>query len=350
MITHTRRIAAGAIAAAACLALSACGAAAAPPASEQDRNVTVTTYEGTSSFESYLVMKTGFFKKHGINVEEVVMPAGPQATNAFLSGSIDVHFIDVISLFPVLAKGEELEVISGAAGMYWTIVGDKGRSEKNWPQSITQLRGMKVAVPVKGSAADHIMTNTAIAAGMKPGDINTVATGGFPQSIAALESGQVDAAILEPLSSAKMLGQGYPSLFSYQNPRQKADVYPAEITDVLEQPEINYLARKEWREENPDVVKDFQAAIEEGFAYIQDPANFDEVVRLLRNSNYNIPSLDDKQFKTFVQGQLDLYDASYSKEAAESWSSFAKRVGISGAESIPAPEEWVSAGLLGESK
>lgn len=350
MIMRTHRIAVGAIAATVGLVLSACGAGAAPPSSEQDRNVTVTTYEGTSSFEAYLVEKTGFFDKHNINLEEVALPAGPQATNAFLSGSIDVHFGDVIQMFPLLSKGEEMEVIAGAAGMYWTVIGDKDLAGKPWPQSITQLRGKKVAVTVKGSVGEYIMRNTAIAAGMKPDDINTVATGGFPQSIAALENGNVDAAVLEPLSTAAMQVQGYPSLFSYQNPSQPTDTYPQEITDIIDQPEINYLVRKSWGEENPDVIKDFQAAIEEGFAYIQDPANFDEVVQILRKSSYNIPSLDDKQFEAFVQGQLDLYDASYSKEAAEAWSSFAKRVGVSGAESLPAPEEWVAASLLGANR
>jgi ABC-type nitrate/sulfonate/bicarbonate transport system substrate-binding protein len=125
-------------------------------AAAQDE-LNVKYYPGTTlSLPLYVGQSKGIFEKHGLKVNIVGIPAGPQATQALLTGGVDIMGNGISNTLLAQArlaksgsKDRIVGIIQGQSGLHYSLM---GQSSINWPPQgdvkaiLTAMKGKTVGV------------------------------------------------------------------------------------------------------------------------------------------------------------------------------------------------------------
>lgn len=150
-----------------------------------------------------LAEKKGFYSKHGINSEHVMIPCAI-ATNALLSGDLDY----AVCTGPGIAgaiKGLPIKLVMTTQDKLGYLLLVKPEVQK-----ITDLRGKIIGISTFGSQLYLTSVTLFRQAGMEPGkDVNLLPGGDNTARLAAMDAGKVDAAFVS--SPADIFGakRGY---------------------------------------------------------------------------------------------------------------------------------------------
>jgi NitT/TauT family transport system substrate-binding protein len=142
-----------------------------------------------------LAKQLGEFDKAGLAVELVDLKGGSDALKAVLGGSADVvsgYFDHCVNL---AAKKQELQsfvVYDRYPGLV-LVVSPKHTSEIN---SIKDLAGKKVGVSAPGSSTDFFLKYMLKKNGIDPAGTAVIGVGLGATAVAAMEQGQIDAAVM----------------------------------------------------------------------------------------------------------------------------------------------------------
>ncbi len=152
-----------------------------------------------------LAKQLGEFEKAGINVEVVDFKGGSESLKAVIGGSADVvsgYFDHCVNL---AAKGQHLQafVVYDRFPGFALVVSPKHTAEIN---SIKDLANKKVGVSAPGSSTDFFLKYMLSKNGVDPNSVAVIGVGLGGSAIAAMEQGQIDAAIM--LDPAVTLLQG----------------------------------------------------------------------------------------------------------------------------------------------
>ncbi len=152
-----------------------------------------------------LAQQLGEFEKAGITVEVVDFKGGSEALKAVIGGSADVvsgYFDHCVNL---AAKGQHLQafVVYDRYPGFALVVSPKHTAEIN---SIKDLANKKVGVSAPGSSTDFFLKYMLSKNGVDPNSVSVIGVGLGGSAIAAMEQGQIDAAIM--LDPAVTLLQG----------------------------------------------------------------------------------------------------------------------------------------------
>ena len=142
-----------------------------------------------------LANELGEFKKAGLEVEVVKFKGGSDALKAVMGGSADVvsgYFDHCVNL---AAKGQHLQafVVYDRFPGFALVVSPKHSAEIN---SIKDLANKKIGVSAPGSSTDFFLKYILKKNGVDPNSVGVVGVGLGASSIAAMEQGQIDAAIM----------------------------------------------------------------------------------------------------------------------------------------------------------
>src|ERR1035441_9825856 len=152
-----------------------------------------------------LAKQLGEYEKADLNVEVVDFKCGSQSLQAVMGGSADVvsgYFDHCINL---AAKGQHLQsfVVYDRYPGFALVVSPKHTAEIN---SIKDLANKKVGVSAPGSSTDFFLKYMLSKNGVDPNSVSVIGVGLGGSAIAAMEQGQIDAAIM--LDPAVTLLQG----------------------------------------------------------------------------------------------------------------------------------------------
>jgi len=152
-----------------------------------------------------LAKQLGEFEKAGINVEVVDFKGGSESLKAVIGGSADVvsgYFDHCVNL---AAKGQHLQafVVYDRFPGFALVVSPKHTGEIS---SIKDLANKKVGVSAPGSSTDFFLKYMLSKNGVDPNSVAVIGVGLGGSAIAAMEQGQIDAAIM--LDPAVTLLQG----------------------------------------------------------------------------------------------------------------------------------------------
>jgi ABC-type nitrate/sulfonate/bicarbonate transport system substrate-binding protein len=128
--------------------------------------------------------------------------------------------------------------------------------------SLQQLRGKKVGVSRIG-AVSHL-TADAILRRARVGDITIIQTGGIPESMAAMMTGNVDGAMVNPPNNIILREKGFSEMVGGKQLKAMN----------LRFPENGVMAKRTWAEKNADVVKRFIKSLAEGLKRMHDDKEF----------------------------------------------------------------------------
>ncbi|WP_324273965.1 ABC transporter substrate-binding protein [Blastococcus brunescens] len=217
----------------------------------------------------YLGVEQGFFEERGMDVELVPGSGGAAAVPGVVSGDYDFSFGNVTSI--LLAGSEGLPLRMVANGVATTGDPETDFSGVVVPgdsaiQDASGLQGQTVAVNNLKNIGEVTIRKAIEDAGGDPSDVNFVELP-FPEMPAALQAGNIDAAwVVEPFLTVSR-NQGARSVLApFAEPIE-------DLTVAV------YFTTEQLLQEEPELVDEFQAAMEESLTYAQE--NPDEVRRII---------------------------------------------------------------------
>jgi NitT/TauT family transport system substrate-binding protein len=178
-----------------CLAILA---ALVSPASAQLVKVAVG-YSAISADQlpAWVAKDTGIFERNGLDVQVIFFTGGSTAILALISGDVPITQVSGPGLVnSALAGSEAVFIAGGMTSLNYVLMGKPG------VKSAEQLKGGTVAISRFGSATDTIARFALKKIGLTPEkDVAIVQVGSGPDRLAAVLTGRVTAAVINPPSS-----------------------------------------------------------------------------------------------------------------------------------------------------
>lgn len=219
-------------------------------------NLTVGVLPVSDSAPIYIANKQGLFAKRGLSVKMVPAPDGPAATSGLISGQMQFAFASYVPFILAVSKGAPL-VLASPSEMTTGVPSGIVVLDKSKYKTTAELSGAKIAVSALVNIGTVAIRQHVGAAGVDVKSIRFVALP-FPNMLAALEHGQVDAAWLVEPFLTQALSMGARVLF---NP------FALPMPDV---PMAGYMTMKKYAADNPTIVARFNEALQEGAKIAKD--------------------------------------------------------------------------------
>jgi NitT/TauT family transport system substrate-binding protein len=240
---------------------SGCGEQAAGGAEDGRTRLTVQLVPVYEVVPVPLGIEKGFFADEGLDVEVQVAQGGAEAVPQVLGGDVQIGFSNTPSLFSAAAEGLPVEIVAPAGGS------PRARTEKedidqgavmvkeDSPiRGYADLAGRTVAVNTLGNVLDVTLNAALEEHGVDPGRVERLEVP-FPDMLAALDAGHVDAVFVTPpfetiANSGGYRAVGFPFL----------DLRPDLVF-------AGYFVSREWADENADVLERFLRALRRSMVY-----------------------------------------------------------------------------------
>lgn len=177
-----------------------CRVATAVDALAADRLVGLHSAQVLSQSMPWIAQEAGLFKKYDLDFRLVFIPSSPVATAATLNGDAEIGVTGAVGNVRAYVQGfTDLVFIGGVKNILTHNI--LGKPDIKRPED---LRGKKVGVGRFGGNTHYFIIQALRKFGMDASkDIQTIQTGGGPETVAALVGGAVDAAgIVAPGDSA----------------------------------------------------------------------------------------------------------------------------------------------------
>jgi ABC-type nitrate/sulfonate/bicarbonate transport system substrate-binding protein len=160
-------------------------------ASPADRLIGLHSAQVMSQSMPWIAQEAGLFKKYDLDFRLVFIPSSPIATAATLNGDAEIGVTGAVGNVRAYVQGfTDLVFIGGIKNFLTHSI--LGKPEIKRPED---LRGKKVAVGRFGGNTHYFTIQALRKYGMDASrDIQTIQTGGGPETLAALIAGNVDAA------------------------------------------------------------------------------------------------------------------------------------------------------------
>ncbi|MEV1061862.1 ABC transporter substrate-binding protein [Streptomyces sp. NPDC050263] len=205
----------------------------------------------------YLGVKQGFYEKHGLKLSITTAQGGAAIVPGVVSGQFQFGFSNMTSLMVAQSNSVPVQTVSNGIASTGVQGKDFGAItvKKDSPiKSAKDLEGKKVAINTLKNINETAVRESVRKAGGDPDKVDFVELA-FDQMAAALDSGQIDAAMVVEPALATVKSQGGVEIAS-----PLVDVAP-DLTVAM------YFTSTQYAQKNPDVVKKFQEATAESLAY-----------------------------------------------------------------------------------
>lgn len=302
-----------------CLILTAsgCGSVTSKTSPKEKTAVTLGMLRLTSSAPLFIALDKGYFAEEGLDVKPQWFEAAQPIAIATASSKVDVGATGITaSLFNMAAQGQQL-----------AIVADKGREEKNYSSSallvstdqfnqgvnsIEKLKGKRIGITQKGSTFQYMLGRMLEIKGLKLEDVTLVPLGKLSAVMAALQSKQIDACILNEPNLTKAVTAGYAKLIT-----QVSALMPYQTSAIFYAP--NFI-------KNPQACVSFMRAYNKACHYYydnalqkKDPKKYDEIIKIIakyvkapeKDIQLGLPYIDrdGKLLVSDIKTQIDWYSA-----------------------------------------
>ena len=205
----------------------------------------------------WVAKEQGFFAKHGLNAEIILVRGSPILAAAMSSGDIEMGFTGGTAVMGAAVGGADLKLLANFTGRLTQdlIV----RPGIRTPQD---LRGKKLGIVSIGGTTWMVAILGLEHLGLEPGrdKINLMPLGDQTVLAQALLAGTIDATILDGVYSRRLQGQGSLILAEFG----KANIPLASV---------GVVARAAVIEKKPLVIESALKALLEANAYVLNPAN-----------------------------------------------------------------------------
>lgn len=200
------------------------------------------------------------FQKDGIKVNFYELTTGPEQTNALAAGELDfLHALGGTSAIIAASNGVDLKITNVYSRSPKGFMILSKRDDITTPES---LKGKKIGGP-KGTILHQVLVGYLGKGGLKEEDVEFINMG-LPDALAAMESGNIDAALLAGPVALKAINNGAKVVTTGEG-----------LTQGL----VVTAVSGKFLKEHPDLVERFLKVNEEAVKYID--TNFDETLNIV---------------------------------------------------------------------
>jgi NitT/TauT family transport system substrate-binding protein len=197
----------------------------------------------------YLGQETGIFKKQGLNLELVFIPGGSLSLQALIGKSLDLLMTGGPPVVNAYLQGARIKIIAGVTNLLpYTFVVTSGI------RTAELVKGKKIGISRFGSNTDYVVRLALNHFSLTPNDVQIIQVGGSQARLVALQSGAIQATVLSPEEALVAQKLGFGVLLDF-------------IEKGIEFPHVNFVAREDYLESQPQTVKTFMRAYVEAVRY-----------------------------------------------------------------------------------
>lgn len=207
----------------------------------------------------YVGIDKGIFEKHGVKVELTsIISGGPTAIQTVAGGGAHSGLSSLMAIInaraaglPIVSVADIQSAMNGYPLEEWFVREDSGI------ESITDLKGKKIAINLVKSSFHYSLLIAMAQAGMKEDDVEFVLLP-FSEQVIAMQQKQVDMiGLMQPHTEIARQTEGFKRILT--------------ATDIFGEKQLCCIfMNKVWAEENPDVAKKYVAGIVEAAQYIEE--------------------------------------------------------------------------------
>ena len=229
--------------------------------------VRIAIHRDAVAFLPVTVAQTlGYYEAEGIAVAMSEVAGGAKALEALLGGNVDVAAASMSDVVQIAAEGRDVRgflvlytrpsaALAVAPALSGTI------------RTIRDLKGRTVGVSTPGSSTHQLLNFLLVRDGLSPADVSTVSVGMSASSVAALEHGTVDAAVL--LSSAiAAFEERHPDIPFIVETRTQAGARQVFGSEMF--PGLSMVAQYSWLRANPEIAQRLVRALKRGMHWVRD--------------------------------------------------------------------------------
>ena len=229
----------------------------------------------------YLGDDVGIFKKLGLNLEMIFIPGGSLSLQALIGKSLDLLMTGGPPVVNAYLQGAKIKIVGGVTNLLpYVFVAAAGI------RTAEQVKGKKIGISRFGSNTEYVVRMALDQFGLNTNQVQIIQVGGSQARLVALKSGAIQATVLSPeeVGVAQMMGFG--ALIDF-------------IEKGIEFPHVNFVARDDYLESQPQTVKTFMRAYVEALRYYK--SHRDEAVKKIMALN----KLPERQMaETVYEGTL----------------------------------------------
>lgn len=268
------------------------------------------------SLPIFAAQDQGLFTQNGLRVELVPVSSGPNAIAALAGGSIDIFSASPEVVLPAIARGVDVQVVSGLTKMFWVLLANNSlpRPTSRYPQSLEVLKGQKIGVIALGANSDAIAQAMLADAKISTSDVTRVAVGIGQTAAAALEQNLVQAVVTAPPASYDILASG--KAYVLADLRQPG-IGPRGTRDM--DYEANW-ATSSYVKAHPDVIAKLQKSVAQAVLWLQAPSNRGAVKKFVAATMPDPAVL--KNLDAVVRQNVPVFTAAYNAESLEAYNTF----------------------------
>jgi len=234
--------------------------------SAQTRSNFASSITSESMASVWVAKHLGLFKKYGLETQYILMPRSPLAVSALLAGEIDVAVIGPGHLVNAGSGGAD---VIGVANFVQKL--DYRLNVRPEIKNKNDLRGKKIAISGPG-ATSHLVSLLALqqlAIDPNQAKITFLTISGTEiNRRLALESGSIDATPLNGSIGDLYANKGYPVIYNFKG-------------SGVTMPQTMLVTTRRIAAAKPQVVEGYVKGIVEAIAYMLDPANKENVTRIM---------------------------------------------------------------------
>ena len=284
-------------------------------------------YPGPGNFLLKVAIANKYCEKHGIRCEAKQLPLAPQGMQAMMAGELEVASVPSDIAIQAASRGAAVKAIGtftvqpvvflvGGKHVEWPSL------NRGYPESMKDLKGRKIGIPVRGSVSELYLVEMLRVAGMSISDVSLIPVGGPNTAYPALVNKQVDAMIaIEPAAGfCKVL-----NTCSMLLDLRKGEG-PSGIQDHVGATSI-LVVKSEYLAAKPATIRAISLAMKEAETYIQNPDNKLAVYKIA-NDNFKIDMPEGtKVVEAFIDAMLPSYKFALQPRALQSYSDFLFKAG-----------------------
>lgn len=258
----------------------------------------------TNNYPSYFASWLGFYKEEGLEVSISQIAGASKILEAVVGGSADVGGGVYEQTLQMAAEGKSIVAfVLLVKSPNFAVIAAPG------VRNFNDLRGKTVGVSSVGSPSQFYLTYLLKNAGVQPSEVSTATVGMGATAMAALEHGQVDAAVLFGSAIPAYLARK-PDAAILADTRTPEGLRAAFQVD--DYPASCLLAQRSWLEANPEARKKMTRAVLRAMAWLREHSAEEILAR--------VPSAGDRAVElAAIRLAKPMYsaDGRINKESAE---------------------------------
>jgi NitT/TauT family transport system substrate-binding protein len=292
--------------------------------SSTDQVLRIHEYPGAiPTLQEWVAIDRGFCAAQKLQCELVTLPSGPLGLQALAAGSLDVSFASTDIAMLAREHGNDVRLIVGHSPnniMTLSIRSDIPTPHlgAGYPAVMKDFKDLRVGVTGRGAATELQTVALLTGAGINPDSVSFVAVGAPTTAYAALLAKQIDASLMfEPFATLCTAQKTCVTALDLVNGAGPPDV--TALNGAYE----TYWARADFIAKHPAAIQGFIHAISDSIAWIQDPANFDDVVATAkRHMSLGEGPGSDALLVQLVRKQIPTYGPKINRQSVAAWSNF----------------------------